>query len=919
MNDFEKARLDVAEKEQDRVRRLAAAEQAPRSVVAQWAQAENAALQKQTARHMTCDVFKPASVQPGAPNEFLLVINNLDTIPTGRVVAEVRDQTDAVIYSQPIDYEQHQQHSLRLPASVWTRLTPQSELFLSVASVDPKSQKRTELHDRIRLLGPVYSTLLTTDKPTYRPGETVYFRSLTLDRGTFTPPKHEQVLQYELRGPNGLPVHDGVVTGGTELTRLVDGRLEKILGPDGNPLRGVGTGAIAIPHDAADGEYSLVLKELPGAGGYRPALPFSVGRPVKVRAHPGESYRKEIRYLHEGKQAASFVAGQTVEAVAQLNLHDTAQKNVEVEALATADDQVVFRGGAKTRDNGEAAFRFMLPKELKRGDVRLEVTFRTQTGAEVLAERVPVIGRNVIVEFFPEGGPLVAGVPCRVYFRATTPGGLPVDIAGMVTDGEKVLAEVETVRDREDGANRGIGVFAFTPALGTPVWLKLRTPTATYEPLLPPDPEKIAVAPAAIAGTAAVIASRTGFLLPPAEPQGVVMTVPDPVTAPGQPIRVHLRSVAQPRNLVVGAYTRGRLSDTQRVKVEPGQVKEVPLMAGTDPRGGVVRITVFEDPSEVPAAPVTDLKPVAERLVYRKPGELLKLDLAVNGAREGEGFAPDTAVQLGITATRQGEKRTPAAAVLYAAAVNSAVEPGKKDRLLTSHFLIAGEINTPDDLEHADFLLSDRPKAAETLDLVLATQGWRRFAEQTPVQMAQRQRRATEDFTSLALHNGQYPVRTEPQWLKEHQNLTETYMPRFDAAVEKLKSVRAAVEAEKADTSGEDRVRDLAAKVDDARMAATGRVKDAAEATTPLARFQGAGWYAVAGFGLLALLLGGASLARSGVRLPLGIGTVGSIGLVAFLVFSLGTAERTLASVKEIDRVSLPKPVIQPGEEAGHP
>ena len=67
------------------------------------------------------------------------------------------------------------------------------------------------------------------------------------------------------------------------------------------------------------------------------------------------------------------------------------------------------------------------------------------------------------------------------------------------------------------------------------------------------------------------------FLLPHA--------VPDPITAPGQPLRVSLHSPDRPRTLVVGAYTRGRVADTQRVTVAPGQAGEARLMAGADPRG----------------------------------------------------------------------------------------------------------------------------------------------------------------------------------------------------------------------------------------------------------------------------------------------------------------------------------------------
>src|SRR5262249_19605989 len=140
---------------------------------------------------------------------------------------------------------------------------------------------------------------------------------------------------------------------------------------------------------------------------------------------------------------------------------------------------------ATTGADGKAKLNFALPPALDRGDVRLKVTFKTKNGEETVAERVPVVGQQLVVEFFPEGGDLVAGVPCRVYVRATTPSGHPVDITGVITDGRKVLANVNTLTDpSERGANRGIGSFTFTPTLGTTAWLKLKTPTQAYAPLL---------------------------------------------------------------------------------------------------------------------------------------------------------------------------------------------------------------------------------------------------------------------------------------------------------------------------------------------------------------------------------------------------------------------------------------------------
>src|SRR5207253_5268617 len=67
------------------------------------------------------------------------------------------------------------------------------------------------------------------------------------------------------------------------------------------------------------------------------------------------------------------------------------------------------------------------------------------------------------VEFFPEGGTLVAGVPNRVYFRAQDGKGSPVDVVGEIVDAKgTVIVRVETLRTN-DSEIRGLGVFSHTP------------------------------------------------------------------------------------------------------------------------------------------------------------------------------------------------------------------------------------------------------------------------------------------------------------------------------------------------------------------------------------------------------------------------------------------------------------------------
>ena len=63
---------------------------------------------------------------------------------------------------------------------------------------------------------------------------------------------------------------------------------------------------------------------------------------------------------------------------------------------------------------------------------------------------------------------------------------------------------------------------------------------------------------------------------------------------------------------------------------------------------------------------------------------------------------------------------------------------------MPTHFLLTTEVRRPEDLEYADFLLGPHPQAAEALDLLLGTQGWRRFAEQDPNKFRHEQKEEAE-------------------------------------------------------------------------------------------------------------------------------------------------------------------------------
>lgn len=768
-------------------RQVAAAEQLALGLLERWL-ADSQRLAQAASEPV--DVLGPLRLQPGAPNDLLLVLRDHTAANSGRLLAEIRDQNDAVLYSRRLDPERGGDRQwLHLPARLWTSVTSQSELFLVLLREDERTRQRIPLQEKIRLSGPLYVTYLTTDRVRYRPGDTLYFRSLTLDRVNFRPPPREQWLVYTLRDRYGHAVASVAPQTGTTTLVCLDpnGVPSPVMGPDGQPLRGVGCGALILPPDLPEGDYVLEAAELDHPAGYGAHSVLPARCAIRVARGPQEQLAKQLHFL-----AASFMPGSWVEARAEAKLQNCPASRISVEAQAWADGRrlpvVEMLPHGHTDEQGCVYLRFRLPdeSELSRGDVRLQVVFRTSEGSsESIVRAVPVAGKQVVVEFFPEGGQLVAGVPCRVYVRAATPAGTPVDIRGVITDGRRELARVETQRDpRTPGVNRGLASFTFTPELGRYFWLKLEEPQGVSSPLLPMIWQRQgSPALAALTGTTAAMANLRGYLLPTPQIEGVVLTVQQSVVQVGEPLRVRLYAVGKPqRRLVVGAYIRGQLVDIQTVTVTSEQWHELRLL--NDPQqtlGGVVRLTVYEDLSQ--EDPEKDLQPLAERLVFRQGGQLLQLQAHLEGS-PALGAAGSATVPTELTVTAKDERGQPVPAVLYAAVVNSANAPLPSHRLLTTHFLIAGEIQTPDDLEYADFLLTSHPEAAASLDLLLGTQGWRRFhplpRSRKPLPPAMPATAPPNvQLVSLATQ------RDERRW-----RLYQQYWPRYEQAVQQWEQAR---------------------------------------------------------------------------------------------------------------------------------
>jgi hypothetical protein len=714
-------------------------------------QAQVAKLQDQRRRRrLQVRVTGPETIQAGARNQFLIRTENLANEPVlARVDVRLRDAAKKEVVFERRGLESlNGQCQFILPRDLEQKPGTRYDMEVVARRPDTGALVRVEA-EKLPVVAPLYLTHLTTDKPMYQPGEVVHFRSLTLERFRLTPVDRPLTLAYRVTDPKGAEVFSA--RGQADLRYDKEKNFAPVLGPDGRPVRGVGTGAFPIPAGAAGGVYTLtVTATVPGEPGTAPFVQegrrrFLVNRYQKPRLN------KELEFTRK-----TYGPGDEVVAACRVTRAEggTPLAGEPVEATVRVDGQVCDKDGKpakgptsgitlRTDGRGTVNVRFRLPPRIETGEASLSVRFTDGANHETLVRPVPVVLKKLRVEFFPEGGDLVAGVRNRVYFQVRTPAGKPAELTGHVVDARgKVVARLATLHDdRHPGANQGMGAFELaSPAAGERYELKIDSPGG-------------------IEGK---------YPLPRVKTGGVVLHLPRGVVTGDIP--VVLRNGRTARRLLVGAYCRGRLLDHTSVAAAANEEVKVRLKP-QDGVGGVYRVTVFEEDARGKGR----LRPVAERLLYRQPAG--RVDLAIRADQKV--YTPGDRVRLELGATN--EKHEPAPAILLVRVVDKSVltlADEKTAHTMPTHYLLMTEVRGPEDLEHADFLLADDAPAHEALDLLLGTQGWRRFAEQQdPNDFLKKER---QDAERLVQVNGQKPLVRGQFAEPEVRPAKDEFQPKID-------------------------------------------------------------------------------------------------------------------------------------------
>ncbi len=501
-----------------------------------------------------------------------------------------------------------------------------------------------------------YLAHVSTDKPIYREGETVYLRAVVLNARTSAPYRQPSGLSADvlIKGPKGDTVASG-------LAYVKDS------------VMGFGW---QVPEGTPGGEYtaSVRVREL----GLAPAL-----RKFDVRVFRAPRLSSEITFARDGY-------GPGDEVLAKLHVtraEGGVPRGAKVKVSARVDGAEVYTGATRVDEVGDASASFALPKRIERGEGTIAMSIEDGGVIETAAKTIPILLQTLDLSMYPEGGELVAGLPARLYVEAKTPAGKPADIEAAIID-ERGVKVARFATEHE-----GRGRVSFTP-----------------------EARAYALAILSPAGI-----TRT-FPLPEVAKSGAVLASLDDIVAPRKRPRLRISASAAGEYTVTIAKRELELARAA-VQVRKGgffsrltsrsKPTEVALELPDDAEG-VLTATLWGPKDE----------PLAERLIFREPHKAIKVAIKT----DKQSYVPGGEAALEIRTT--GADGKPTSAVVGITVTDNSVlemiEKREQAPRLPVMVLLEPEVQ---ELADAHVYLDPRDKKAPlALDLLLGTQGWRRFA-----------------------------------------------------------------------------------------------------------------------------------------------------------------------------------------------
>ncbi|HEV8058809.1 MAG TPA: zf-HC2 domain-containing protein [Gemmataceae bacterium] len=375
--------------------------------------------------------------------------------------------------------------------------------------------------------------------------------------------------------------------------------------------------------------------------------------------------------------------------------------------LKGLDGKVVASVAGMTRDGGIGGGDFRLPDDVKAGIYKLTAADADGRFAPVTRTLRIVTGplpppRLADIQFYPEGGNLIADVPTRIYFSARSVNDEPVEVEGVILDNKnrEVGAVQSAALQGKPHLGGGRGFFALTPKKGEHYFL------------LPKN-------------------EATRHALPQVHETGLGLALANPVIRANEEIGVTIYAVNEQTPVVIGLFARGRMIAQQAATLHAGS-NSIALAAPAD-LAGIYRVALF------PTQPGAQM-PLAERLGFCRADRKLPV-VWETATRDGKRFLK---IHSGAGTPEKSWLAVSVQPADDAQSLDHAIGNG-----LWSGLVLRQELPRSWPEENLGAFLRDEPAMAEALALYLGLQG------PAPRPASQRVDRANRVFAGASPVGGQ--------------------------------------------------------------------------------------------------------------------------------------------------------------------
>ncbi|MBA3995447.1 MAG: A-macroglobulin complement component [Cyanobacteria bacterium DS2.3.42] len=427
-----------------------------------------------------------------------------------------------------------------------------------------------------------------------------------------------------------------------------------------------------VADDQAGGEYTIQAT-YPGQG-----FP-SAERKIDVRSYRAPRLKTQIIFARDGYGPGDKVAATLYAKRAEGGI--PAGAKVTIKPLV---DGAEINGGTSTVDSkGLCRVTFSLPQKIEKGDGTLALVIEDGAVVETASKTIPIVLQSVDLQMFPEGGELVAGFKNRVYVQALLPNGKPADLmANVVSAGPKQKAQALFRTEHE-----GRGRFEFTPEANKQYYLKILKPSGI----------------------------KKTYALPKVKTSGAIIHSENDIIKNGQPIK-----------LQIGAASSCRVTVSKRDKELSSRIVSFTKNSHKNRLLVPVALSIPSDVDGVLTVTVWDEfdKPLAERLVFHEP--VKPLNISVHADKKS--YVPGDNAKISIRTTDSTGR--PVAAVVGVTVTDDSVLQmiEKRDQAPRLPVMVFLEPEVKDLADAQFYLNAANPRAGLATDLLLGTQGWRRFA-----------------------------------------------------------------------------------------------------------------------------------------------------------------------------------------------